>query len=65
MRNMASKNQPDWNYIFSKRLMLGGFVLILAGILWRLNVDWPTILIIIGAILLVKGFLIKAYGKII
>lgn len=62
---MANKKGSELIYLFGKRLMIGGFVLILAGILWMYDVDWPIILIVIGAILLVKGFIIRAKGKII
>lgn len=62
---MANKKKSELVELFGKRLMIGGFVLLLAGILWKYGVDWPTILIIIGAILLVKGFIIKAKGKLI
>lgn len=62
---MANKKGSELIYLFGKRLMIGGFVLILAGILWMYDVDWPIILIVIGAILLVKGFIIRAKGKVI
>lgn len=62
---MANKKGSELIYLFGKRLMIGGFVLILAGILWIYDVDWPIILIVIGAILLVKGFIIRAKGKVI
>jgi len=45
--------------------MIGGFVLILAGVLWLYGIDWPVILIIIGAVLFVKGLIIKSKGKLI
>jgi uncharacterized membrane protein len=62
---VAVKKSSELIQIFGKRLVIGGFILILAGILWRLGVDWANILIIIGAILLIKGLLIKAKGKLI
>lgn len=46
-------------------MMVGGFVLLLAGILWKYGVEWPTILIIVGAVLLVKGFTMRAKNKLI
>lgn len=62
---MANKKGSELIQLFGKRLMIGGFVLVLAGVLWLYGVDWPIILIIIGAVLFVKGLIIKAKGKLI
>ena len=62
---MANKKNSELIQLFGKRLVIGGFVILLAGVLWKYGVDWPNILIIIGAILFVKGLIIKAKGKLI
>ncbi len=62
---MPNKKNSELIQLFGKRLMISGLVLILAGIMWFYGVDWPIILIVIGAILLVKGLIIKAKGKLI
>ncbi|MBI1978536.1 MAG: hypothetical protein HYS62_00560 [Candidatus Aenigmarchaeota archaeon] len=62
---MAKTQSPELARLFGKRLMVGGFVLLLTGVLWKYGVDWPTILIIIGAILFMKGIYIKTKGKLI
>ncbi|MEK6909792.1 MAG: hypothetical protein AABW61_01810 [Candidatus Aenigmatarchaeota archaeon] len=62
---MPNKKGSELIQLFGKRLVIGGFVLILAGVLWLYGVDWPIILIIIGAVLFVKGLIIKAKGKLI
>ncbi len=62
---MAKEKNSELVQIFGKRMMVGGFVLLLTGILWKYGVEWPTILIIVGAVLLVKGFIIKAKNKLI
>ena len=46
-------------------MMVGGLILLLIGILWKYGVDWPTILIVVGAVLLIKGFIIKTKNKLI
>jgi len=62
---MPNKKGSELIQLFGKRLMIGGFVLTLAGALWFYGVDWPIILIIIGAVLFVKGLIIKTKGKLI
>lgn len=62
---MASKKNSELIEIFAKRLIITGLVLLLAGVLWKYGVDWPTILIVIGVVLLLKGLIIKAKGKLI
>jgi len=62
---MPDKKGSETIQLFGKRLIIGGLVLILAGVLWLYGVDWPIILIIIGAVLFVKGLIIKAKGKLI
>jgi hypothetical protein len=62
---MAKSKAPDFVEIFSKRMIIGGFLFLLTGVLLKYGVDWPTILIIIGTILLLKGILIKTKHKLI
>ncbi|MBU5536993.1 MAG: hypothetical protein QW818_03540 [Candidatus Aenigmatarchaeota archaeon] len=62
---MANKKDFELIQIFGRRLIVGGLVLILVGILRLYNVEWPIILIVIGVVLLVKGLLIKTKRKLI
>ena len=62
---MASKKEMEmgWHAHRGKPLMIAGIVLLLIGILRFYNVDWPVVLMVIGAVLLVKGFIIKSMKK--
>ena len=56
---MANKNN-EFHYHRGKGLMLAGLVLTLIGLLRLYNVEWPTVLIIVGALMIVKGAIIKS-----
>jgi len=62
---MVKNSSSELIQIFGKRMMVGGLILLLIGILWKYGVDWPTILIVVGAVLLIKGFIIKTKNKLI
>lgn len=62
---MARNKNSEEIEIFGKGMMVGGLILLLAGVMWKYGVDWPTILIVIGAILFVKGFATKHKRKLI
>ena len=59
---MANKFN-ELHYHRGKALMIAGFVILLAGLLRLYNVDWSVVMIVIGAVLLLKGIMIKAMKK--
>ncbi len=46
-----------------KAMMTVGLILLLAGLLRLYNVDWPVVMIVIGAVLMLKGILISKMRK--
>ena len=58
-----AKKSADYPPYMDKRLMIIGLVLLLVGILRFYNMDWPIVLIVIGVVLLVKGFIIRKISR--
>lgn len=56
---MATRNS-DWHRHKGKPLMIVGIVLFLIGVLRFYNIDWPVVLMVVGAVLFVKGMIIKS-----
>lgn len=60
----AKKEDPQmYGHYRGKPLMMLGVVLFLIGILRFYNVDWNTVLMVIGALLILKGIWVKAKSK--
>ena len=55
---MATKN-TEWQPHKGKHLMTAGLVLLVIGILRYYQASWPVVLIVLGAVLMVKGAIIK------
>ena len=55
-----AKHDPEWHLHRGRGLMTAGLVLLVLGALRYYNVGWPVALMIVGVILLVKGFIIKS-----
>ena len=53
----------EWHAHKGKPLMIAGIVLLLIGALRFYNVDWPVVLMAIGAFLLAKGLVVKYKQK--
>ena len=60
---MPNKKNIEWKSLMGKRLIVLGIVLLLIGILRFYNFDWPSILMIVGIFLIVKGIIIKYVEK--
>lgn len=62
---MPTKKLSELENLFIKRLMIVGILFIVVGALWLNNVEWPIILIVVGAILLLKSFIMYHQHKMI
>lgn len=60
---MPTKKASEFESLFIKRMMIGGVLLIVTGILRLNNIDWPIISIVLGAILLLKSFILYSRNK--
>lgn len=58
---MPARKLSELENLFAKRMMIGGLLLIVTGVLWLNGVDWPVIFIVLGTILLLKSFVM--YGR--
>lgn len=60
---MAKGNVNEFYYHKGKALIIAGLVTLVAGVLRFYKIDWSIVLMVIGAILLIKGMIIKSAKK--
>lgn len=60
---MASKDENKWMEWHSKKMMLGGALVFVAGLMRYMGYDWAVVLMAVGALVFIKGLLKKAMMK--
>ena len=60
---MASKDEKKWMEWHSKKMMMLGALVFVAGFVRSLGYDWAMVLMVVGALVFIKGLLKKAMVK--
>ena len=56
---MAEKKDKEWMQWHAKKMMLGGALIFIAGLVKSMGYDWPVVLMVVGALLFIKGLIKK------